>query len=189
MRVPTANLLTAVAILVSVGSADLERALSIGRRSEAERARFHSPYVITLNDATVEQIEVVTEFRRAVMIVEERMRYGDRMYGLRQIEEALRPFHNRVIIRARLRFHPLNTLTTVPEYELRVGNPSDRLIALATTSRTPIYVQSGDSQALMGAGLEMAFDAGILGQTQLPISVVLDGRTVAATMFNFSAVE
>lgn len=190
MSVPTVGLLTA-AILVSVGNADLERALSLGRRPEAERARFHAAYVFALNDATVEQIEVITEFRRAVIVVEDRAKFGDYMFGVRQLESAVRPFHDQVTIRARLRFHPMNTLPGIPDYEVRVGAPDDRLLALGPTARSPIYVQSGkkETQALMGAHLEIAYDSGIVGQNRYPVSVVLDGRTIASTPIDFARLE
>ena len=101
MSQPNAGLALAIAILVSVTNSDLERALSIGRSSDRARTTFHSRYVVTLEGPTVEQIEVLTEFRRAVVVVEQRALAGDRMFGLGQLAAAVRPFHNQVTIRAR----------------------------------------------------------------------------------------
>lgn len=191
MGVPTGGVAAALAIIVSITSADLDRAISIGRSSDAERARFHAPYIVRLNDATVEQFEVVTELRRAVLIVEERARLGDRIFGLGQLETALRPFHNQVTIRATLRFHPMNALPGIPAYELRVGTPEDRLLALGPTVRSPIYVQGGrdKAQSLMGATLELTFDSGIIGQSRQPVTVVLEGKPVASTAIDFARLD
>src|SRR5204863_1182557 len=88
--------------------AGLEQALSIGRAPEAERARFHRSYVVAINDPTVEQIEIQTEFRRAVLFAEDRIRWGDHLFGVRQAEAALASWHGKLTIVARLRFHPMN---------------------------------------------------------------------------------
>jgi hypothetical protein len=57
-------------------------ALVVGRRPDAERARFHSRYEFRVGDPTVERIEVITEFRRVVLAVEERVRFGDHLFGM-----------------------------------------------------------------------------------------------------------
>jgi hypothetical protein len=181
---------TTFALLVTVGHADLERALSVGRRGDAERARFHAAYIVPVNDATVEQFEVLTEFRRAVIVVEDRAKLGDRMFGLQQLEAAMLPFHNQVTIRARLRFHPQNVLPAVPDYDLLVGSADDRPVPLADTTREPIFVPVGkDRTALMGATLAIVFDAGVLGQQQYSVAVALDGRTIASAMIDFARLD
>lgn len=188
MRAPSSPV-AAFAVLLSMTTADLQRATSVGRRSDAERARFHAPYLIEVKDATVEQIEVTTEFRRAVLVVEERARAGDYMFGVRQLEAALRPYHNQVAIRAKLRFHPQNRFTSVPSYEIRVGEARDRLVALRAATREPILSGTDNGASLIGACVELRFDSGILGQSRYPIAVVLEGRTIASTTFDFGSVE
>src|SRR5262245_54254385 len=110
------------ALVWPMTQAELERALQIGRAFDSERARFHKPYVIVPNDPTVEQIEVVTEFRRAVLFAEEQIRRGDHMMvGIRQAEAALRPWHGKVTIVARLRFHPHNVFLASPPYDIAIA--------------------------------------------------------------------
>ena len=48
-----------LALIWPMTQAEMERALSIGRAFDAERARFHKPYMLAIADPTVEQIEVV----------------------------------------------------------------------------------------------------------------------------------
>lgn len=189
MGVPTITA-AALALLVVVGSPDLERALSVGRGGDAERARFHAAYVFPMTDATVEQFEVLTEFRRAVMIVEARAKLGDYLFGLPQLAAAVQPFHNQVAIRARLRFHPQNVLPAVPDYEIVVGAPGDRPLPLGPTTREPITAPLGKtSTALMGATLELDFDSGVLGQQRYPVTVTLDGRTLRSTVIDFRRLD
>lgn len=168
--------------------AEMDRALSIGRAFDAERARFHKPYVVAVNDPTVEQIEIVTEFRRVVLFAEEQIRRGDHMFGVRQVETAMRPWHGKVTIAARLRFHPLNTFLAAPPYEVGVGDP--RLVAL-DVRRTSLYAvaskQKPDTPTpLAGAIVESDFDAADVGQSIRVVRVVLDGKEVIKTSVDFA---
>src|SRR3989449_7973571 len=96
-----------LALIWPMTQAEMERALSIGRAFDPERARFHQPYVITTTDPTVEQIEVVSEFRRVGMFAEDQIRHGDHMFGLRHTEAAMRSRHGKLKIVDLLQFHPL----------------------------------------------------------------------------------
>src|SRR5436190_15254821 len=69
-----------LALVWPMTQAEMERALTTGRAFDAERARFHQPYVLAINDPTVERIEIITEFRRVVLFAEEQIRQGDHMF-------------------------------------------------------------------------------------------------------------
>src|SRR5687768_14901384 len=59
--------------------ADLRRAVAIAVGSEGAREKFHVAYNVPLNDSTVEQVEVITEFRRFVLASEEQLGLGNWM--------------------------------------------------------------------------------------------------------------
>jgi hypothetical protein len=61
----------AIALVATMGVAEIERAQQVARSREAERAQFHGRYVFDLKGDTVTQIEVITEFRRLVLTTEE----------------------------------------------------------------------------------------------------------------------
>ena len=178
-----------LALVWPMTQAEVERALSIGRAFDAERARFHKPYVVALSDPTVEQIDVVTEFRRVVLFAEEQIRQGDHTFGARQAERAVTPWHGRVTIVARLRFHPLNTFIASPPYDIIVGQPP---IAAVDTRRIALYATSGAGPKpgtptpLSGAIVEADFDAAAVGQEWRPVRVVLEGKDVARTVVDFA---
>src|SRR5204862_4399305 len=67
----------AVALVITLGSTEIERAQQMARSREAERAQFHRRYLFDLPGDTVTQLEVITEFRRLVMITEDHLRLGD----------------------------------------------------------------------------------------------------------------
>src|SRR5437899_4693976 len=85
----------------------------------------HSRYRFPLNDATVPQVEVITEFRRVVIAGEDRLRQGDWMFtqGTRAAEAAVRTWRGQLPIVRQLSFIPLNTYVTVPPLPISRGNP------------------------------------------------------------------
>jgi hypothetical protein len=179
-------------IEVPLGQDGIERALVVGRAFDAERARFHRPYLITIGDATVEQIEIITEFRRVVLMTEDRSRRGDHLFRLRQAEEALGPWRGRLTIVTRLRFHPQNAYVAAPLFEIAIGPPplSPLDVRRNTLFASPIpHQRSRTSLPLTGAVVEADFEAASIGRATRTVSVVLDGKNVASTTIDFSRLD
>jgi hypothetical protein len=59
------------ALKIGIGPQDVDRALTLARSREAERERFHAPYIQVVNLPFIERVEVVSEFRRVVLLAEE----------------------------------------------------------------------------------------------------------------------
>jgi hypothetical protein len=172
---------------------DIERALKLAQAREDHRARFHAPYIVRVNDATLEQVEVITEFRRYVLTVEEKLRMGNWLFaqGIRGAQEALKPWRGRLSLVARLRFHPQNTLIGIPPYEIAIGGPD---LAALKVERTPITaLLSGKARdfnaPLMGATIEAVFDTALVGQTARPVTISLATRPVASVTIDFARLE
>jgi hypothetical protein len=188
---PIVTAMATLAVIWPMTQAELERALSIGRAFDSERARFHQAYAVPVTDPTIEHLEVVTEFRRAVLWAEEQIRRGDHMFGVRQAESALSRWHGKVTIEARLRFHPMNTFVMVPDYDVMVGEPP----LTHDVRRTPLYAgaaanQPGNvHQPLAGAVIEADYEAEAVGQARRPVAVVLNGRVIVKTVVDFSQME
>jgi len=181
------------AIATVLSEKDIERALKLAQEPEQKRAQFHAAYVVRVNDATVEHIEVVTEFRRYVLATEEQLRLGNWLFArsVRDAREKLRPWRQRVSLVARLRFHPQNTLIGIPPYGIAIGGPD---LAPLDVVRTPITAllsgRPGDFNApLMGATIEAVFNAVAVGQTVRPVSVSLAARVVASVAIDFGRLE
>jgi hypothetical protein len=186
------------AVVVAPDSDDILRAMRLAQGSEATRARFHAPYVSKLNDATVDQIEVMTEFRRYVQTAEEQLRLGNWLFaqGTRQAQDALQPWRGRLSIVTRIRFHPQNAMVSIPPYEIRVGGPNvtaPNVTALNLT-RTPIQgfigtAPVGPFAPMTGAIIEALFDAASIGQTTRPVSLRLADQELARVTFDFAKLE
>ena len=182
------------ALTVSLTNQDIERALRLGRSSERERAVFHARYVRPLQSSIVQQFEVITEFRRYVLKTEERGRLGDWLFaqGVRAAQEALRPWQGRVSVVAQLQFDPQNTYVSVPPFVLFVGGTPE--VAPVEGHMTPLWspalpLRNRPSTYLVGATIQVEFDAASLGQTPRPVSVILDGNERARVTIDFSALE
>jgi hypothetical protein len=185
------------AIIFALSDGDIARALKIATESEQVRARFHAPYFIPVNDATIEQVEVITEFRRYAMAAEEQVRLGNWILaqggsGLsgRGIKDMVRPWKGRVSIRTRLRFHPQNAYGEIPPIENLVGEPP---IAALDVIRTPITAPASGpkpgAQPLMGAVIESVYDAASLGQTSQPIRILLNAQEIKRLTVNLSRLD
>ena len=181
------------AVATSLTDKDIDRALKLAQTLEQKRALFHAPYLVRVNDATVEQIEVITEFRRYVLTAQEQLRQGNWLFvqGVRNVKEQLRPWRDRMSLVARLRFHPQNTLMMVPIYDITIGQPA---VVPVDIVRTPITAllsgKKGDfNTPLMGATIEAIFDTTSLDPAARLVSVSLAAQPVATATIDFARLE
>ncbi len=184
-----------IGLVLSMSVSEIERAQQVARSRESERQQFHRRYVIDVNDATVTQFEVLTEFRRLVLVTEEHIFRGDWMFsrGTRLAEDALKPFRGVVTLRSTLRFHPLNAYVTTPAYVLAVGAPGGPMTPL-DTQITPQYSAPFKNRgktltSLLGATIEATAPAAQVAETSRAVAVVLDGRELARTTIDFSHLD
>jgi hypothetical protein len=185
---------TVAAINVAPTLADIGRAMRLAQERPDQRQQFHSPYIVRLlDDPSVDAIDVVTEFRRYVLTAEKELSLGHWLFaqGTREAQAALQPWRGLLSMVARIRFHPHNTLTTVPAYDVTIGHPD---LAAVDVVRTPIMAgpsgKRGDlSTPLTGATIEAVFDAAPVGQTVRPVMVMLAGQEVARVTIDFARLE
>jgi hypothetical protein len=181
------------AIQVDIGPQVVQRAISLAKRPDTERIRFHERYIFTVGDATLDRVEVISEFRRAVLAAEERVRMGDHLFGVRDLEPALRPWRGRLSVLAHLRLHPHNTYSAVPPFDLVVEHPpaSGPILPLHV-ERRPVYSFAGDpagASYLAGAVVEATFDArGVAGHPST-VSLRRNGDVIASVKIDFKAVD
>ena len=186
----------AAALIEEIHDRDIARALNLANSSEAQRALFHRPYLIAIAEPLIEELDVITEFRRFVLAAEEELKNGNWMLARggydpkgRSLKDLLRPRAGQVALRVRLRFHPLNVYVTLPSIDILLGEPT--LLSL-TTTRTP-HVQpaaeAGARDVIVGATIETAFNAPSLANRALPVRVVVDRNEVARVVVDFARLE
>ena len=180
------------AIKLELSPSDIERAISIARDQDRVRERFHAPYITPINDPFVEWLEIVTEFRRHVIVAEDRINKGDRAfaYSARLVGDAASMWKNRVSVKARLRFHPHNAYVDIPKLDVSVDGPNADL-ALIGVLKEPVFSFSEPNQptSIIGAMAEGVFDATVIGQTRRTVTVRMDGKVLITRVLDFAVVE
>ena len=192
------------AVIEQPTDGDFARALNLAGSSESIRAQFHAPYIVPFKDATVEQLEVITELRRLVLAAEEQLQAGNWMLGRggfdqkgRTLKDLLKPLSGQVSIRARLRFHPHNSYVALPAFDILLGEPT---LVAEQTMRTPLISPasregkpvSGDGKPrdfIYGATIETTFDARSINDRMLPVRLVSEGKELARAVVDFSRID
>jgi hypothetical protein len=192
------KLAVAIALVTAIGGAEIERAQQVARSRDSERLQFHRKYLFDLPGDTVTQVEVITEFRRLVMITEDHLRVGDQMFsrGARAAEAALAPTRGVMTLKAQLRFSPLNTYVAIPAFRLALGPAAagEPLVPLDTqlTGQYSLPFKTRDGHTatvLTGAVLQADVPTSKVGQAERPVGVVLDGKELARTHVDFARFE
>jgi hypothetical protein len=184
------------AIDVPLTEDQMMRALTLARwpTPDRDRARVHAPYVVTVKSPTVqyysvETVEVVTEFRRLVLIAEDHARLNDMFgrSGFQEVKAALAGWHDLVAIVVRLQFAPNGFITGVPILDIRLDGPNT-LMPVDGVHTTGVY---GQNSLLIGGVVEATFDARQVGQTTRRIIVrSLDAATeLARVTVDFRSLE
>jgi hypothetical protein len=188
------------ALKVELTRTDIERALTIARwpRSDADRAQFHARYIVPVNRPPVdswivEQVEVVTEFRRIEQMAEEHARVNDLWgrAGIGEVEQAIRPWRGRVSIVVRLALRASGIyIGGVPPVDVIVGGPDE--VPPLDVRRTDRYANCGGSTVhcpVIGGLVEHIVGAAATGQTTRTVRVVLAGKELAAVTVDFGALD
>jgi hypothetical protein len=186
------SVVIAVALIVSIGRADIERALDLARwpHTDAERAQFHARYTrkFAVPDAlagiAVDSVEVITELRLMELIGEAHARTNDlfaRGGAIQEAEDALRPFRGRVSLIAHVRLG----LVTIGTPDVIVAMAGPNAPKAIDTTVTPIYA----GKTLVGADVEAVFDAAAIGQTTRVITVTANGVELARAPIDFRVID
>jgi hypothetical protein len=192
----TLSFMRAGAVIVAPSAADIHRAMKLAGEPEAARARFHAAYITPIQNSIIRDIEVLTEFRRTVIATEDALKRGDwaiahgaSSLGGRTISDVVAPWRRIVTIVANLQLPAMHTYVSIPRCDVTVGGtpilaPVDR----RTTPRSslPYSVRGKTVTSLVGATIEVDFDAGPVGETSRSAVVTCDGKGVASAVIDFS---
>lgn len=178
------------AIELDVADAALRRANALARGDSRTLTAFHRKYVIPVSKGELQEIEVITELRRAVSAAEHRRVGEPEMATLRRLEQTIAPFKRRVSVVAHIRFSPQTAYVTLPQYDLSLhAAPGSRDVRPLDLRRTPLYTGSRGNTFLAGADVDAVFDAAEIGQTRRRIVISLQGKELAAASFDFASID
>lgn len=180
------------AIDLDVTPEDIDRALAIARGTESERQRFHAPYIKRVDQPVIETVEIVSEFRRVVLLAEERARKGDRLFGysVASAQQAVGPWVKRLAVKLRVRFHPQNTYVDVPPVEISLtGNAAAQIGVVKEPVLAFPSSEPGARVPILGAVVEGVFDAVLVGNGIREFVVAVNGSEAGRFSFDLAALQ
>ena len=203
------------ALTPNIDREQLDEALLFGRQAtKAERQAFHDGYQRVLKDSLVRRISIVSEYRRVVLTLEEKMRLLDRNYGQRQMTQMLVPWRGLVEVIAEVQFHPQNTYIGVPLYDVLLvrldGPAAGSVIVPEANDRRPhfgVYWDPppmgspwwpfpptnapvlGRSEPITGGWLQARFDAGLITTGRFDVVVKDGAATLGSAQFDMGAIR
>jgi hypothetical protein len=154
---------------------DAREALRLGRsQDEAVYGSFSQGYALPTN-AVVDSAEIITEFRRAVLIVRERARLGEFGFTERDLNVAMAPHLGLVTFIVQTRLNPMHTYTRPPPYELYMATgPATPPLNGRDVKRTPVYPLGGMEGTLTGVRLEITLPRAAIEAAPRPELIVTD---------------
>lgn len=203
------------ALTPNIDREQLDEALLFGRQATtAERQAFHDGYQRTLKDSLVRRISIVSEYRRVVLSLEEKMRLLDRNYGQRQMTQMLVPWRGLVEVIAEVQLHPQNTYIGVPMYDVLLvrldGPAAGTVLVPEANDRRPHFGAYWDpppmgapwwpfpptnapvigrSEPLTGGWLQARFDANLLTTGRFDVVVKDGAATLGTAQFDMGALK
>jgi len=167
-----------VLVLALAQFSSARQALDLGRtRDQALFDSFNRGYELPVNGA-LDRAEIITEFRRAVLLVRDRVNIGDFGWTERDLTTAMAPFAGQVAFVAEVRLNPLHTFAKPPSYELYVETgPKTKPLAAASLRRDPIFPPGlGVGNGFVGVRLEGAFARADIEAAKAPMLTVTDEK-------------
>ena len=202
------------AVDVHLDADAIDQAILFARQATRdERRTFHDGY-FRLPGEAVRRISLVSEYRRVVLLVEEKMRILDRNYGVRQMTGMLKPWRGLLEVIVELQFHPQNNYVGVPLIDVLLvpvdGAGTPMPLVPESTDRRPRFGLFWDpppmdapwwpfpppsvpvitgSEPLTGGWVHARFDARPLAGGRYEIVVKDGGATLGKGTFDLGALR
>ena len=180
----------------------VHEALLLGQsRVDSVRTRFHLPYRLQVARAPIDYIDVITPFRRIVLLTEERTQLGIRGFTQPEATAALGDQADILELRVEMTFHPQNAFVGVPGYdvELVAESPAARLTPRnvsriprfgARIDGAPLSTVCGGGMPLTGGTIVAAFSIGDVNGGGVYDIVVSDaGKELGRARVNFGGLR
>jgi hypothetical protein len=154
------------------------QALDLGRtRDDALFDAFNSGYLLPVS-GQLDRAEVITAFRRAVLLVRDKYNLGEFGWTERDLAKAMTPYEGQVAFVAEVRLNPLHTYPHPPAYELYVATgPKTKPLAAKPLKRDPVYPAGlGFGSSFIGVRLEGTFTRADVEAASEPMLTVTDEK-------------
>lgn len=169
----------AAAATIGAQSDVLHDALNLGRtHDQALYDAFNAGYRLATS-GEVEIVEVITEFRRAVLIVREHADQGEYSFNENNLTRALAPYRGLVTFVAQVRLHPQNIYPKPPPYVMYVRTgASSPALADRALKRMAVYPPglAAPGASMSAVRLEATVPRDDISNASDPALVIVDER-------------
>jgi hypothetical protein len=152
-------------------------ALALGRtRDDALFESFNKGYNLAVS-GIIESAEIITEFRRAVLLVRERTMQGDYVVTDATVTRAMAPHLGQIGFIVQVRLSPHNTFISPPAYDLYVSTgPRSKPLADKALKREPVYALGPPGGPIVGVRIHATFAKADINAAAQPELVVTDDK-------------
>ena len=152
-------------------------ALALGRtRDDALFESFNKGYSLAVSDI-IETAEIITEFRRAVLLVRERTMQGDYVVTDATVTRAMAPHLGQIGFIVQVRLSPFNTFITPPAYDVYISTgPSTKPLGDKALKRDPVYALGPPGSPIVGVRIQATFAKAEIERAPMPELIVTDDK-------------
>jgi hypothetical protein len=152
-------------------------ALALGRtRDDALFESFNKGYSLAVSDI-IETAEIITEFRRAVLLVRERTMQGDYVVTEATLTRDMAPHLGRIGFIVQVRLAPFNTFITPPLYDVYVSTgPRTKPLGDKALKRDPVYALGPPGSPIVGVRIQATFAKDEIARAPMPELIVIDDK-------------
>jgi len=175
-RLAIACVLGSVLAIATIGEDMLRDAIVLGHKhDDAVFESFDKGYALTAY-GSIDSAEVMTEFRRAVILVRERDALGDHIDDTHTLSSMLAPFAGLVTFIVQARLNPLNTYKQPPNYYLyvRTGDKSNWLSGKSIIVDAVYSDTASQAGEMVGIRLTSSFRRADIEAATQPQLVLID---------------
>jgi len=169
----------------------LDEALRIARtRQPAEFERFTAPYFVVRGGPGSPTVEVITEFRRGVMLARQQVDQGNYTWSPTNLSRALAKYEGLTSVRAEIWLSPVHMYVGTPAYRLALYTAAHRTVMPGEEKRDAIFAPTTPegSSSMTGVTLESIYRDEVLREPGCCLLIVTDpnGETVVKTQVEFA---
>jgi hypothetical protein len=152
-------------------------ALALGRtRDDALFESFNKGYSLAVSDI-IETAEIITEFRRAVLLVRERTVQGDYVVTDATLTRAMAPHLGQIGFIVQVRLAPFNTFIAPPSYDVYVSTgPRTKPLGDKALKREPVYAFGPPGGPIVGVRIQATFAKDEIARAPMPELIVTDDK-------------
>jgi hypothetical protein len=170
----------AVAAYQTLSPAAIEEALRLSRtRRSADLEAFTAPYIVVTGGPGQPKVEVITEFRRAVMLGLEQASLGNYTWSPTNLTRAVAKYEGLTTVRAEVWLSPAHLYVGTPSYRMDLYDARHRIVMPVEEKRDPIFsavTGAGETSSMTGVTLETIYRDAALREAGCCLVMILDPK-------------